>query len=69
MVVFKENAMSDVMASGSVRTAPEPTVRLSIFALNNVLPEYQHKCKKQKIMASFEIRFFTAAVVKLVNTT
>lgn len=28
-VVFNENATSDVMASGSVRTAPEPTVSLS----------------------------------------
>lgn len=34
MVAFKENATSDVMASGSVRTAPEPTVRLSLSALN-----------------------------------
>lgn len=34
MVVFKD-ATSDVMASGSVRTAPEPTVSLSLYALNS----------------------------------
>lgn len=33
VVVFKENATSDVMASRSVRTAPEQTVSLSFLAL------------------------------------
>lgn len=49
MVVLKENATSDVMASGSVRTAlesePEPTVRLSEFALNiriKTSPEHEN---------------------------
>lgn len=47
MVVFKENATSDVMASGSVRTAPEPTV-------NRGPPRILRKVRKMKIMASFE---------------
>lgn len=68
MVVFKENATSDVMASGSVRTAPEPTVKLSILALKRCPHTILRQVREIKRMASLEIRFFATAVVKL-NTT